>query len=918
MVRLSYPTPNLLLTKNFLPVARSKLVQRDRLLRLLAEGNQRPVTLITAPPGYGKTTLLSQWIASFDDKEKQVAWVSLDEFDNEPARFWGYICEGLSRISSAIEKALIGIRKRDVAPVDCPLITILINEVSRLNFPINLVLDDYHCIDNFKIHQAVEFFIYHLPPNFKVVISSRVEPPLSLARLRASEKVMDIQMIDLQFYFDETNTYLNQVMGLGLATEDVRQLSNLTWGWIAGLQFAAVSIRGQQDIESLLTGIQSGNRYILDYLFEEVFNRQDDQTKNFLLRTSILDKFNASLCDVVCGYTNSKNILDTIYRANLFISVLDESEEWYRYHPLFSSLLQHELSTRNPEIIPELHQRASAWYGEYGLVEQAINHSLVIGDHDSIENLLQDHFFMFTNLLLWGDHLLLRRWLEKLPNDVIENNPSFIILTLWRYLFQCQFDELNSLLLTIQKILDNQNLGIYRVDNLSMEIHLKIIQACSLMLQGEYTQSIELAEKTMEKVDENSLFYRCSLLWALGEAYHRLGKAEKAYALFSETVTLSDLAGGTLYSPGCTFEMGRIQVIHGNLNRARQLFEKGLDRYGNVNKTEWHPVLAGILYIGIGRLHIEWNQIELAEHNITRGISLIGSQSPINWILEAQIALAILKQARGEFEESFEILTRISHICSTTVVPKEVGTQIYIELCKLSLTWGDIEQAKRYVKVAEGKIQPGDVYYSIILQILLIKICMREKKWDGLLENLDLQFSRAVDVGFGSLSLEIMVLKAIYWKMVGEPSLAHDMILKALSLAQPEGYIYSIIKDSEINDILENVYQNLNIQHKKSDLGDPFENYIQEILDASRKQGKSPTTSPDVFFDRRDCLVERLTNREIEILRLAAQGADRNEISQNLHISMNTMKTHLRNIYGKFAVHNLSEAVAFAYQRKLL
>ena len=908
--------PNILLTKTLLPITRQNQVTRTRLIRLFSTGQRKRITLITAPAGYGKTTLLSQWISTFDPGRQKVVWVTLDEFDNEPSRFWSYIWEGIKGISPSLEHASLGMRKRDVPPVECPLISTLINEIGRIDIYVELILDDYHFINDIRIHEAIEFLLYHLPPNLRVTLASRIEPPLSLARLKAQGDVLDLQINDLQFNLEEANSYLNKEMGLGVPIDEIHHLVDLTWGWITCLQLIAVSAKEKRDIGRIITGIQSGNVFLLDYLFEEVFSRQRMDIQNFLLKTSILDRFNASLCDALCESNDSKKILEEVDRANLFISALDESQEWHRYHPIFSNLLRRELSLRDPQAIPELHRKASIWFEQNGFIDHAINHSLAVGDLDRIERLLQSDFLLIANLLLWGDHALLMAWLKGLPREIIEKKPSILLLCLWRYIYQSQFDDVNSLMVAIQKFLRRKDMD--PEDKASLFTQLKIIQSNVYALKGDYTRSIELAEQTIKTVKRDAYFDRSSLLWALAVSHERLGDTKKAYALYSETISCSELAGGTHYSPCCTYELGRIQVIFGKLNRARQLFEKGLDRYGNIDQSNWHPIPVGFLYIGLGRLHIEWNQLELAEHDISQGIALIGNQSPLDWILEAQIVLACYQQAQGEIEDALETLTHASHIANMNVIPREVGTQIDVELFRNSLLLGDMESANEYLRLLEGKVRPADVYYSILLQTLKIRMGLCTRQTSGLLDSIDAQMSRAAASDFACLMLELMLLKAIYWDKAGDRIQAIDQLKKTLAFAQPEGYIYSIVKETEISDLLEGLSQSLDLQNKKVFNEDPFTAYVREIIKVSRKRTKRITLTPVDEIDHKPGLVEALTDREIGIIKLAARGADRHEIAEKLHISSNTLKTHLRHIYDKLDAHNLSEAITLAYHHKLL
>ena len=378
--------PQLLTTKLYLPPVRANLVVRPRLTQRLDEGLTHKLTLISAPAGFGKTTLLSEWIPH---SEWCVTWVSLDEGDNDPTRFWSYFIAGLQQLNPDLgNTALLLFQSPQPPPLESCLTT-LMNEIATFPEPFVLVLDDYHAIENSSLHNAITFLLDHLPPQLHLFITTRTDPPLPLSRLRSREQLTELRAGDLRFTPDEAMAFFNQVMGLGLSPGDVAALEAHAEGWIAGLQLAALSMQGRDDLPDFIAAFTGTHRYILDYLTDEVLERRPTGTKNFLLQTSILDRLCGPLCDAVTGGRDGQTTLERLEQANLFIVPLDDERRWYRYHHLFADVLRHRLALTQPQNVPEYHRRASVWFEQQGLVAEAIHHALVGQDFEHAATLIE-------------------------------------------------------------------------------------------------------------------------------------------------------------------------------------------------------------------------------------------------------------------------------------------------------------------------------------------------------------------------------------------------------------------------------------------------------------------------------------------------------------------------------------------------
>jgi LuxR family maltose regulon positive regulatory protein len=416
----------LLSTKLFIPPTRLKLVSRPRLVERIDQGLHGKLTLISAPAGFGKTTLVSEWVEQTrlnDKTEHKIAWVSLDDSDNDPVRFLNYITAALRQLKGTdtdLGEQAQGMLNSPQPPTNA-ILTSLINDIAAISEKIILILDDYHLVPSSPANNVLTFLLENLPPNLHLVIVTREDPQLPLARLRASSKLNELRAADLRFTTIEAVEFLNQVMGLALSSEDIKTLETRTEGWIAGLQLAAITMQGREDTTSLIESFSGSHRLVLDYLIEEILEQQSESIQNFLLKTAVLDRLTGSLCDALTGMENSQDTLEELEHTNLFIIPLDEERHWYRYHHLFADLLLQRLNQTQPDQILVLHHSASEWYEKEGIIDKAIDHSLRSGDFIRAVELLQDHV---DTLWARGEHVNLRRWLNKLPSELVLSTPQ--------------------------------------------------------------------------------------------------------------------------------------------------------------------------------------------------------------------------------------------------------------------------------------------------------------------------------------------------------------------------------------------------------------------------------------------------------------------------------------------------------------
>ena len=430
--RETFATNPLLETKLYLPKWRPSLVSRPRLIERLDQGTEHKLTLVSVPAGFGKTTLLAEWLAATEAGGRRAAWVSLDQSDNDPALFWAYFIAALQTVQSGVGESALSLLHSPKPPPIESVLTTLINEINTIQDPSTgsghgfvLVLDDYHLIDAKPVHSAITFLLDHLPPQMHLVIASRSDPPLPLARLRGRGESTELRVSDLRFTPDEAAAFLNEAMGLDLSADNVAALETRTEGWIAGLQLAALSMRGREDVSGFIKAFAGDDRYIVDYLVEEVLQRQPERVRSFLLQTSILERLSGPLCDAVTDRKDGKGVLEALERGNLFVVPLDDKRQWYRYHHLFADVLRAHSMEEQPGVLPTLHRRAAAWFEESGMAAEAIEQARAGGDHETVARILSANFEEFDRA---GRHMSISSWAASLPETMVRKRPRLALI----------------------------------------------------------------------------------------------------------------------------------------------------------------------------------------------------------------------------------------------------------------------------------------------------------------------------------------------------------------------------------------------------------------------------------------------------------------------------------------------------------
>ena len=896
----------ILTTKLYVPPARSELVSRPRLIARLMEGLTRKLILISAPAGFGKTTLLGEWVGHI---ELPVAWVSLEEGDNDLSRFLTYVVAALQTIDLGAG-ALGALQSPQPLPTDT-ILTALINEVADSPQDFILVLDDYHLIEAQPIHDALTFLLDHLPSQMHLAIASRSDPPLPLAHLRGRGELTELRAADLRFTPDEAATFLNQVMGLGLSAEDIAALETRTEGWIVGLQMAALSMQGRADTASFIQAFTGSHHFIIDYLVEEVLQRQPERVRSFLLQTSILDRLSGPLCDAVTGQEDGRGMLEALERGNLFVVPLDDERHWYRYHHLFADVLQTHSMEQQPDRAPALHLRASEWYEQNDLPSDAIRHALAAEDFDRAAGLIELAWpamdWSFQSATWLG-------WVKALPDQLVRARPVLSVGYAWALLIGGELEACEARLRDAERWLETTADISERVPSAEMVVvdeeqfrslpasiaNARAVQAQAL---GDVPGSVTYARRALDLLPEGDDFGRGKLTVLLGLAHWASGDLETAYQSFADGMASFQMAGNILFAISFTFILADIRMAQGRLYEAVSTYERSLQ----LATGQGEPVLEGTadLYLGLSELHREQDDLEAAAQHLQRSEEQ-GEQAEVYQYRRCR-AQARIREAQGDLDGALNLLDEAERWLSFRNPLPDVRPIAALKT-RVWVGQGRLTEALGWVHERGLSVDDDLSYLREFEHVTLARVLIAEYKSDradrsiheafGLLERL---LKAAEEGGRTGSVIEILLLQALAHEVEGELPLALAPLERALTLAEPEGYVRIFVDEGPPMARL--LYEALSLGIAP--------NYVQRLLAAfpvSEPEQPKPSKSQIPEFE----LIEPLSKREIEVLQLIAEGLTNQEIATRLYLSKNTVKVHTRNIYAKLDAHHRAGAVARA------
>ncbi len=918
---------SLLVTKLNVPRLRSESVQRLHLLERLEAGRRRcKLSLISAPAGFGKTTLVTQWHAWQPAGEQHLSWVRLDDGDNDPVRFWRYVLAALhralpglsDRVGEALHALATGISSADVE--NRPLqgvVMALVNELqsaegdgsSVAERPLVIALDDFHVIHAPAVHHSLAYFLEYLPEGVHVVILTRADPPLPLARLRACDQLLELRGADLRFTCGEVDLFLNRLMALNLPAAAVSTLSARTEGWVAGLQFAALSLQrlDPQQAQSFVEAFAGTHRHVLSFLAEEVVQRQPPDVQAFLAETSILEYLTPPLCEAVTGRTGSRTMLERLTIDNLFVTPLDLEGRWYRYHPLFADMLRAQLEESFPDRLPVLHGRASAWHETHGTLSCAVRHALASGDCGRAARLVEDGY---QRLAMNGELATLHHWLDALPAALVEMRPrlrrAYALALAYsgrRHLLETSLQETEEALLSAEP---------GEADATRCETAALRAVFASLYWIGP--RSLDLARRALRLLpadrSDDTLWLRVLTVQAMGNCYRLQGQLREAEQSYSESLPVAQALQSSFLVEAVTNRLGQNAFLQGRLRRAARIFEAALNKAEGRGGLLW---FTGELSIHLGTIYTEWDDLEKAAHHVEQGIEISRQVKNELALLEGYLALAEVKSAQRQARSAALALDKAWQI------GLDAGGLYLLALVAARRAWLDLAaeghgmsgpDVARWAEAWAGRrAQTPDHELPLALcefqDLVLARFWLVKGRPDKAVELLAEIEDAARPAGRMGTALPALVWSAAALERQGALAQAGDALMRALTLAMPEGYVRTFVNAGSA---VQSMLAEFRCSMAGADEAFPeLLTYLDRVLGAFPQPAAAGAGKHN-----------GLTCREMELLTLMAGGASNQEIAHQLVVTVGTVKVHVNHILGKLQVHNRTAAVARARELRLL
>ena len=864
----------LLLTKLNRPQLRLPKVARPALITQMNAGLRGKLTLVCAPAGYGKTTLVLDWLSQLAG-EYASGWFSLDENDNDPVRFLAYVIAAIQQTYPDFGGSTDTLLRAPQSPSGEVILTTLLNEMAAIPKPFILVLDDYHTVQIPAIHKNLATWLEHQPEALHLVLITREDPLLPIARWRAKGQLTEIRQEDLRFTQQECADFIRNVMGISISPGDLGALERRTEGWIAGLQLAALSMQ-HTDPSSFIKAFNGSSRYVLDYLVDEVISRQPEDVQNFLTCTSILERLSGPVCDAVTGENNSQERLEALEQANLFLVPLDQSRIWYRYHRLFAELLRHRLRNTYPDSLLDLHERASQWFEQSGFIAESVQHALASQHWDRVARILAE---VSTEMLNQGETTTLVRWYGSIPKEVLFEKPRLCFDSCWPLLLTGHFEEASELLAHVEMIA--KDVPAFLGEILTAQAYLA-------RAQGDHALMVERSQRARRLLPKSSVASRGLVAINLGLAYWHQGNMEATEEVLPEALEANQDTGNHYGVITTMILQGRVVAVRGQLHRAAKFAQQALEKGGQL------PINA-LAYLDLSALHYEWNELVECDRYLQGAFELSRRGQNQEFELGCWMMLSSLRIAQRDFDGAQEAITNGQALIDTGNIPLVTAARFEIAKIRLALAQGDLASAQNLEVYLEAGIDTHNFnrFTNLAKAILSLAQNQREEAARYLAE----LAQRAQQNGW---SYALIAIRTWQTLAADFQSTAIQFLREALHLAQPEELKRTFI-----------------------DVGTGLIPYLQEAA----RQGIEPAyvgrilaampgePNPEIA---RQVIAEPLSEREEEVLRLIVAGLSNREIAQNLVISLGTAKTHIHNIYGKLEVSSRAQAIARAREFELV
>lgn len=918
----------ILRTKLYVPQPRPNTIPRPHLIEQIHSAilANRRLILLSAPAGFGKSTLLTDWAAHSDCT---LAWYSLDESDNDRTRFLTYLIASLQEIKPEIGVSAVSMQQSPHPPPLEEVLTSLINDLLEWRGHLAIVLDDYHLILERDVHRTVEFLLDHLPAGIHFIIASRSEPPFSIARLRVRNTFQELNENDLRFRERETAAFLKDIAGLDLSLEQISLLKERTEGWVAGLQMAALSLQRQTDIPAFLQNLSGTNRFIGDYLMEEVLDHQPAVIQTFMLKTSILDQLSGPLCDEViggdfkqqlkaefdldpdnlpAGGSPGQALLEHLERQNLFILPLDDERRWYRYHQLFTELLRDQLTQKQPDQVGELNLRASKWCERNGRLSDAVRHALAAGDHTRAAKLVGQHALA---LVYRGNLATLARWLEALPAEIKKLHPWLNIAHAWALTFAGQLDRVATLIQDAEESLDSID---DQIERKRISGIIDALRAYLLAIRGSMSLASEFAREALKLLPDEDLILRGFSAMLLATVLRWNGDLSEAIEAYQVAIAINQRAGDYNVLVESLCDLAELQALHGELDRSMQTCEKalelGMERYSQTGvRLHSH----GYAHVRLSEVFLERNKLESARDYALEGLALIEDWGQAELLLRVYLVLARVLKACGEGEGAQAALRDAKRL-AVDLSPWYIA-RVEAQQARLALDDGDLETASRWAQGTledlgnKVEFQNFDTYLALVRTYIagLVDANAPRDPDDRILSLLDALLALSERSGAKKYQAETLILDTLRYDAIGEFGKSMESLEKALELGEAHGFVRLFLDERRQLEPL--------LLELQTSTGTRETQYLDELLREFRADTLSERTRTSQPLQ---LIVEPLSERELEVLGYLETHLTSGEIAEVLSIAVSTVRSHIKSIYSKLNVHNRNEAVLRAQELELI